>query len=154
MPKHARKSPTVPPASERSTVSARIWRSTAARLAPSDVRIAISFFRARVLASTRLATLAHAIKRTKATAPNRSEEHTSELQSRLHLVCRLLLEKKKKHENITPDTHIAISPILSKHINIFTNNSLAIHAHIPPLSHDVTNHYSDTIITYVSNPTT
>src|SRR2546422_5207828 len=30
----------------------------------------------------------------------RSEEHTSELQSRLHLVCRLLLEKKKK-KNIT-----------------------------------------------------
>src|SRR2546429_6699360 len=32
----------------------------------------------------------------------RSEEHTSELQSRLHLVCRLLLEKKKisqKHSN-------------------------------------------------------
>src|SRR2546422_4116227 len=28
---------------------------------------------------------------------SRSEEHTSELQSRLHLVCRLLLEKKKKH---------------------------------------------------------
>src|SRR2546422_1215079 len=27
----------------------------------------------------------------------RSEEHTSELQSRLHLVCRLLLEKKKNH---------------------------------------------------------
>src|SRR5687768_17801913 len=27
---------------------------------------------------------------------SRSEEHTSELQSRLHLVCRLLLEKKKK----------------------------------------------------------
>src|SRR5690554_7282842 len=28
----------------------------------------------------------------------RSEEHTSELQSRPHLVCRLLLEKKKKHK--------------------------------------------------------
>src|SRR5437660_2653645 len=28
--------------------------------------------------------------------PDRSEEHTSELQSRGHLVCRLLLEKKKK----------------------------------------------------------
>src|SRR3989449_1850452 len=28
----------------------------------------------------------------------RSEEHTSELQSRLHLVCRLLLEKKKIHQ--------------------------------------------------------
>src|SRR2546422_6344311 len=30
----------------------------------------------------------------------RSEEHTSELQSRLHLVCRLLLEKKKKEQTI------------------------------------------------------
>src|SRR2546422_6070135 len=29
----------------------------------------------------------------------RSEEHTSELQSRLHLVCRLLLEKKKKSDS-------------------------------------------------------
>src|SRR3989449_9726556 len=32
-------------------------------------------------------------------AAMRSEEHTSELQSRLHLVCRLLLEKKKKKNN-------------------------------------------------------
>src|SRR2546422_6264357 len=31
----------------------------------------------------------------------RSEEHTSELQSRLHLVCRLLLEKKKKKSRQT-----------------------------------------------------
>src|SRR2546422_1085536 len=31
----------------------------------------------------------------------RSEEHTSELQSRLHLVCRLLLEKKKKETTPT-----------------------------------------------------
>src|SRR2546422_3660338 len=30
----------------------------------------------------------------------RSEEHTSELQSRLHLVCRLLLEKKKKANDL------------------------------------------------------
>src|SRR2546429_7241570 len=30
----------------------------------------------------------------------RSEEHTSELQSRLHLVCRLLLEKKKNVNNV------------------------------------------------------
>src|SRR2546429_2955570 len=30
----------------------------------------------------------------------RSEEHTSELQSRLHLVCRLLLEKKKKNTSL------------------------------------------------------
>src|SRR2546422_5597987 len=34
----------------------------------------------------------------------RSEEHTSELQSRLHLVCRLLLEKKKKNKIQTPKT--------------------------------------------------
>src|SRR5690625_7475047 len=32
--------------------------------------------------------------------PGRSEEHTSELQSRGHLVCRLLLEKKKKISDI------------------------------------------------------
>ena len=32
-------------------------------------------------------------------AHNRSEEHTSELQSRQYLVCRLLLEKKKKKNN-------------------------------------------------------
>src|SRR5690349_24499499 len=32
---------------------------------------------------------------------NRSEEHTSELQSRRDLVCRLLLEKKKKKQNTT-----------------------------------------------------
>src|SRR5688572_31426263 len=31
----------------------------------------------------------------------RSEEHTSELQSQSNLVCRLLLEKKKKHHNYT-----------------------------------------------------
>src|SRR3989442_14191969 len=35
----------------------------------------------------------------------RSEEHTSELQSRPHLVCRLLLEKKKK--TFTPKTRLA-----------------------------------------------
>src|SRR2546422_4596169 len=34
----------------------------------------------------------------------RSEEHTSELQSRLHLVCRLLLEKKK-HQTILDDEY-------------------------------------------------
>src|SRR2546422_7265144 len=37
--------------------------------------------------------------------PERSEEHTSELQSRLHLVCRLLLEKKKKTQIQGPSHH-------------------------------------------------
>src|SRR2546429_4060182 len=41
----------------------------------------------------------------------RSEEHTSELQSRLHLVCRLLLEKKKKN-----NTHLAnVQPLHHHH---------------------------------------
>src|SRR5260370_15052205 len=35
----------------------------------------------------------------------RSEEHTSELQSHLNLVCRLLLEKKKKRSNYKLQTH-------------------------------------------------
>src|SRR2546422_8371614 len=42
----------------------------------------------------------------------RSEEHTSELQSRLHLVCRLLLEKKKKirHSKQRPAPHDVCLP--------------------------------------------
>src|SRR2546422_9732504 len=39
------------------------------------------------------------VRRTTWMMVGRSEEHTSELQSRLHLVCRLLLEKKKKKKN-------------------------------------------------------
>src|SRR2546422_7809647 len=35
----------------------------------------------------------------------RSEEHTSELQSRLHLVCRLLLEKKKENTQLAVRHH-------------------------------------------------
>src|SRR6201997_5799174 len=48
----------------------------------------------------------------------RSEEHTSELQSQFHLVCRLLLEKKKKKNKSTKtyksDTHI----LLIAHIRV------------------------------------
>src|SRR3989449_8235215 len=48
----------------------------------------------------------------------RSEEHTSELQSRLHLVCRLLLEKKKKHKAETLQGSIAqqLSTAVRNHI--------------------------------------
>src|SRR3989449_8420742 len=53
------------------------WRSLAARLRPGNAQAA-------------------ALRTTMPTVAGRSEEHTSELQSRLHLVCRLLLEKKKK----------------------------------------------------------
>src|SRR2546429_5536344 len=42
----------------------------------------------------------------------RSEEHTSELQSRLHLVCRLLLEKKKHHRYAPLPASTPIMPTL------------------------------------------
>src|SRR3989449_4066362 len=45
----------------------------------------------------------------------RSEEHTSELQSRLHLVCRLLLEKKKKQLN-TPTEPNKARPLERYHL--------------------------------------
>src|SRR2546429_6912643 len=46
------------------------------------------------------------------TTPLRSEEHTSELQSRLHLVCRLLLEKKKKNRDRQHHLHAIPSTCL------------------------------------------
>src|SRR2546429_1286807 len=47
---------------------------------------------------------------------HRSEEHTSELQSRLHLVCRLLLEKKKRN-NIDKDidNYYRVDKYISQH---------------------------------------
>src|SRR5689334_24780023 len=42
----------------------------------------------------------------RATSTARSEEHTSELQSQFHLVCRLLLEKKNKQDNSVTHTHL------------------------------------------------
>src|SRR2546429_7072021 len=56
-----------------------------------SVATAFGFERASVLTGAGVANNALS-----ASTPSRSEEHTSELQSRLHLVCRLLLEKKKK----------------------------------------------------------
>src|SRR2546422_4983270 len=54
----------------------------------------------------------------------RSEEHTSELQSRLHLVCRLLLEKKKKitHEKgyehqVHDEDATALAPVCASGVN-------------------------------------
>src|SRR2546422_3495641 len=56
-----------------------------------------TFAMRRFSRAARLALAPHPLAHHKTrTGPPRSEEHTSELQSRLHLVCRLLLEKKKK----------------------------------------------------------
>src|SRR2546429_720976 len=48
----------------------------------------------------------------------RSEEHTSELQSRLHLVCRLLLEKKTKHN------HAIVSLTFLRHTTAYPESPL------------------------------
>src|SRR5436305_11167092 len=49
----------------------------------------------------------------------RSEEHTSELQSRPHLVCRLLLEKKKKTKKTTRH-NIIKQHLMTRHYNYIT----------------------------------
>src|SRR2546429_5518867 len=57
--------------------------------------------------------------RRRSSAAKRSEEHTSELQSRLHLVCRLLLEKKNNalHSRIPPPATPLIKPNCATHIH-------------------------------------
>src|SRR5258707_15046978 len=66
---------------------------------------ALPIYRAHFDTDAQLAgagTLGHFLKPARAglrKCPSRSEEHTSELQSRQYLVCRLLLEKKKKKKN-------------------------------------------------------
>src|SRR2546422_2485576 len=50
--------------------------------------------------------------RSRTCARSRSEEHTSELQSRLHLVCRLLLEKKKNTHEFQLSLHIVCRLLL------------------------------------------
>src|SRR5687768_18092231 len=54
-----------------------------------------TLFRSRTSSSKRQAAWSPAAAGADGRNSSRSEEHTSELQSRLHLVCRLLLEKKK-----------------------------------------------------------
>src|SRR5256885_12530964 len=57
--------------------------------------------------------------------PSRSEEHTSELQSPCNLVCRLLLEKKKKESN---------HPIIRSHITHIQGHGCTV-ALLPTLTH-------------------
>src|SRR5256884_5705213 len=67
----------------------------------------------------------------------RSEEHTSELQSRLHLVCRLLLEKKKKKNHTTStmrhDSPLHI-PSTSTSIIISATHRDRTHTHVSDVS--------------------
>src|SRR5207249_9523250 len=75
-----------------------------------------------------------AIASSSVSARLRSEEHTSELQSRFDLVCRLLLEKKKKIRSFTTT--------LSKFKSEFMRNIIidAHHFTIPNISHTTTGH--------------
>src|SRR5258708_17286496 len=56
-------------------------------------------FRVRIYEKAIAGNHIHVLVKAKTRAELRSEEHTSELQSPDHLVCRLLLEKKKKRKN-------------------------------------------------------
>src|SRR3712207_7541410 len=62
---------------------------------------------------------------------SRSEEHTSELQSRQYLVCRLLLEKKKKKTYISKITTVLVIPTYKKHVTVLDQyrNSPFTHNH-------------------------
>src|SRR2546429_5213442 len=59
-----------------------------------------TLFRSRSQRQNRLGAVQRLHLRLFIYAQHRSEEHTSELQSRLHLVCRLLLEKKKNFKQM------------------------------------------------------
>src|SRR5690348_17695765 len=70
--------------------------TTTSRLFDSASAISISFTtRPKILCRTRAATADRRAPARSRREEARSEEHTSELQSPVHLVCRLLLEKKK-----------------------------------------------------------
>src|SRR2546422_4538592 len=64
--------------------------------APADEHRVHSIHARRLHARHRPKSSSRSSNTRRATSVTRSEEHTSELQSRLHLVCRLLLEKKKQ----------------------------------------------------------
>src|SRR2546429_468140 len=71
----------------------------------------------KTLGSSMCATVKDRMSRFPRSQTSRSEEHTSELQSRLHLVCRLLLEKKKKKTYVASNAtqyEYSKSPIVSR----------------------------------------
>src|SRR3989454_7356310 len=80
------------------------------REVPAEVRAELE--RSRLGTLQALERFAGAAARVDPSLPQRSEEHTSELQSPCNLVCRLLLEKKKKRTTST----VTLRPKLSSEI--------------------------------------
>src|SRR4029434_6617502 len=75
---------------------------------------------------------------------HRSEEHTSELQSHLNLVCRLLLEKKKTHlhTHTTPRSRTLSYAQTHKHAHTLSRAHKSAHTHRHPYSHTHTRTHS------------
>src|SRR5260370_8189732 len=87
-----------------------LFRSTSSRDL-SDLIVAFGAKRRATVSlaePTSTAILTSGLRSTSAPPTRRSEEHTSELQSHLNLVCRLLLEKKQNHLTTAPH----LSPVL------------------------------------------
>src|SRR2546421_9158879 len=82
-----------------------LFRSPAHHAGGRDERAGLAGVHVRELRRREAASLGLEIERLAADHAPRSEEHTSELQSRSDLVCRLLLEKKKKSQWSCMRTH-------------------------------------------------
>src|SRR3989449_665717 len=76
---------------------------TPAMIAVDDFRFVVDWLLLGTAGLTVLVSFDY-LERERLLVPERSEEHTSELQSRLHLVCRLLLEKKKQKKQLKTST--------------------------------------------------
>src|SRR5690348_17737799 len=63
-------------------------------------------------------------------SPARSEEHTSELQSPVHLVCRLLLEKKKKKNKLQNSSHTQTNTPYLTYIPLLSTKPYPQYSHI------------------------
>src|SRR5690554_7708587 len=94
------KSETKPMLSEISLMAFKVVDTilTLSSLSPSTF-LTVSSMRCILLAFSAISLVISSIDAEISSEVERSEEHTSELQSRPHLVCRLLLEKKKKKDD-------------------------------------------------------
>src|SRR4029434_4404799 len=83
----------------------------------------------------------------------RSEEHTSELQSHLNLVCRLLLEKKKQHKHTTYYTpHYTYTH--SYTATVQRTRTTPLHPCAPPPTHPpARTHTSSLTLFFIDTPT-